>query len=86
MGTPGLVVEEEESEANERTTMHSDYSTLFAVFRDTGVINREGFYLPTYHPETGECTGHIGAQAFAREILNALGRGEDDDDESERIA
>ncbi|MFJ8745797.1 hypothetical protein ACIRL2_41375 [Embleya sp. NPDC127516] len=80
--------------------MHGgDYSTLFAVFRGTGVINREGFYLPTYDPETGACNGRIDAHAFAHEILNALGRcGEEEgtcplpscapenDDEPERVA
>ncbi|WP_345673454.1 hypothetical protein [Yinghuangia aomiensis] len=51
-----------------------EYSALFGVFRETGVLNREGFYLPTYDPESGKPVGGIDAHEFAHRLLAALGR------------
>ncbi|WP_158819139.1 MULTISPECIES: hypothetical protein [Streptomyces] len=54
--------------------MDSDYSTLFEVFRRTGVVEREAFRLATFAPCTGAKTGGIDAHDFAHEVLRALRR------------
>ena len=56
-----------------------DYSALYQVFRETGVVDRESFTLRTYNPDNGNPAGRMHATDFAHEILKALGRREPQD-------
>jgi len=58
-------------------------STVFAVLRDTRIVNRETFEIPTLDPWTGRVDGSISAHDFAARMLAAFGYGPDDQDEDQ---
>ena len=58
-------------------------STVFAVLRETRIVNRETFEIPTLDPWTGRVDGSISAHDFAARMLAAFGHGPDDQDEDE---
>lgn len=51
-----------------------DYSALYRVFRETGVVDRESFTLPSTSPDYCGDAGRISAGDFAHELLRVLGR------------
>ncbi|GLW58142.1 hypothetical protein [Kitasatospora phosalacinea] len=48
------------------------YSALYALFRDSQVVNRESFTIATVDPETGARTGSVRGEEFAHQILEML--------------
>jgi hypothetical protein len=52
-----------------------DDSTVLAVLRQTRIVNRESFAIPTLDPLTGRVDGSISAHEFAARLLAAFGYG-----------
>ncbi|MDL4813117.1 hypothetical protein [Actinomadura opuntiae] len=45
---------------------------IFGALKSVGVVQREGFTMPTFDPETGRPTGSVGVGEVAAELIQWL--------------
>ncbi|KAB2379236.1 hypothetical protein [Actinomadura montaniterrae] len=47
-------------------------SLIFGALKSVGVVQRDGFTMPAFDPETGRPTGSVGVHEVAAELIEWL--------------